>query len=478
MSESAQTGLVAVVEKDPRLAQMLQQHLDPLAQPLKLHVQVFPSLEAFHEARNPPTADQTPSPIPNLALTILDLDCLTSISVASLTQFQKTYGGRLVVTGFHDEAHPFKGIETWPVANVLFKPFDMILLREHLKFAIQPGVLLRAEAVHSITETLQVEKIRRHHLMALSDFGFRFKSTSSFIMGHPYRFYHFIFKDQNKLSLWAKPVHVENGIYDFILATPRANSIANVRHRLRAAQEKVQNVVFRGRTIGEKHKTLCVGLELIDANEIEKLTDFFNRHFPQITSVKIDENFKEPAGALQLLISEVHYNAADFAKRFGGEADYIHISNETFSSSSIAEETLKHMTIRLGHPIDRMLLSKLIEALFPNIRDKEPAQTQWIAPPEEALFSETITARNFSEVAFECDRDKTLPPGSYQEFALPQDDEQEIKPIKAHIQWCDEKPNQQKLYPSQVVFYGLRDDILKKIRIWMLQNHIRKKNSS
>ena len=88
-----------------------------------------------------------------------------------------------------------------------------------------------------------------------------------------------------------------------------------------------------------------------------------------------------------------------------------------------------------------------------------------------------IEVNELSEAAFIYQNDRILPCGEFQEFALTQDDETELKPIKAKIQFADSHPDVENKYLHQVVFFGIRDDMLKKIRLWMLQTHIDHKKS-
>lgn len=464
-------GLIAVVEKDPKIAELLLEALEPIAKQLNHGAVKFGSFLELDQHLQQATAAH------EMAMVILDLELIQPVSEEALLDIKTKYKCELIVTGFYDPLQPFKKVETWPIINLIYKPFDQSVLKENLKFGLQLGKKLNAELVHTVKESLKIEKIRRHQFTVLSDFGFKFKSKSEFEIGKAYKFYHYIFKDQNKLSLWAKPLFVENGEYHFIFATPKASVISHIRQKITATTEKLKKVDFKGLEKNKEIKKIAVGLELFEEADFQKLSDFFSRHFPQIEATAIPKDFKPGNKSYQLIVSEISYKANELEAKFGKDVLYFHVNNETFKDAQTAEETLAFEAVRITKPIDRILLSKLIQSFFPKIEDQDPFITQWITVPEEALLSETVIASDFSEVGFTYARDKVLAPSSYQEFALSQEDETELKPIKAKIQQADEKPNQEGLYPHQIVFYGIRDDILKKIRLWMLQTHIQKKKS-
>ena len=463
-------ALIAIIDSDSKIAAQIQEAAEPACKEFNHLSLPFTSLADFDKY----LAENKAPPI---SLMVVDSDQIPQINKEKIADFKNKYKAPLIITGYHDPAHPFKNIETWPAENIIYKPFDLPILKEHLRFSLSSGKKIQTQSVHTNKDSLHLEKIRRHVFTALSDFGFKFKSKSRFEIGHTYKFYHFIFKDQNKLSLWARPVHVENDEYEFVYATPKPNVMNHVRKQIQQAQEKLKNIHFKGLQKNKDLKKIKLGLEMLDSQESQKLVDFLNRHFPDIALVKIDAQVKETLNAFQIVISEAPYTAKDYEKRFGKDTLYFCVNNEMFRNAEHAEEHLAYETVRLSKPIDRVILSHLITSYFPGVPDCDPNPPQWITVPEEALLSETITAQDFSEVGFVYNRDKPLAPGNYQEFALSQEDENELKPIKAKIHFSDDKPAADKLYPHQIVFFGVRDDILKRIRLWMLQAHIIKKNS-
>jgi len=61
----------------------------------------------------------------NLLVLILSSDSLPQINAEELLRVQKTYNTSLIITAFDDVLNPLKKIETWPVDNIIYKPFNL-----------------------------------------------------------------------------------------------------------------------------------------------------------------------------------------------------------------------------------------------------------------------------------------------------------------------------------------------------------------
>ncbi len=472
---------LCVIDKDSKAATEISTATEKLRQETKLEYKAFASLTEFeHFIQTESKKDPSKPTDVEISFLILSSDSIPNISKEALDKLKERHKvQRLVVTAFYDPLHPLKKIETWPADNIIFKPFDQAILQEHLRFSGLLGKKITPVAVHSAKENFEIEKIRRYTFTALSEFGFKITSKSNFELNEAYKFYHFIFQDQKRLSLWAKPIYHQGDDYEFIFCCPTAAVITQLRKKSLESKSKLKAVPFQGWQKNKDLRKIKVGLELANPDEVAALKDFFSRRYPDAETIDIiDDRTPPKPSPLHLFISEKKYDMKYVHERFGADCLYFYITNELFKTRKEAEDTLRQQTARLAKPLDRHYLSRLLLSFFPALRDSEPLPIQWFTVPEETLFSETVIAQEFSEAAFVYERDKVLAPGHYQEFALPHEDESELKPLKAKIQYADDKPNSTtKLFPHQVVFYGIRDDLLKKIRLWSLQTFIQKKNS-
>lgn len=408
-----------------------------------------------------------------ISLLVLSTDGFADLNQESLQKIKDKYQARLILTPFEDPLKPLKKIETWPIENIIYKPFDPSILQEHLRFAAIEEKKLTTVAVHSSKENTKIEKIRRHPFVALSDFSFKLKSSTKFEIGKAYKFYHFVFQNQKKSSLWAKLIYKKDDDHEFIFCNPITPVLLNLRKKASEPKARLKDIIFHGYEKNQSLAKIQMGLEMAGAEEVK---NFISRRLPAIEIIDIapDAKISTPP---HVVISEVKYDAKTFAARFGAEALYFHITNDPLPEREEAMNVLSFEAARLPKPLDRNYLLRLLMAYFPALKDSDPVGIAWFSVADDSLHSEIVVAKEFSEAAFLYERETVLPRGNYQEFALPQEDETELKILKAKIQWVDEKPQQNKLFLHQVIFYGIRDNLLKRIRLWQLQAHINKKSS-
>jgi hypothetical protein len=412
-----------------------------------------------------------------LSLLLISQDSLDLLTPEALLKIQILYQTNLILTAFEDPLKPLKKTETWPVENIIYKPFDLAILQEHIRFAFIRSEKVKTNSVHSSKEKNQIEKIRRHHLIQLSEFGFTIQTPSSYNLNEAYKFYHLSFVDQKKSSLWAKAVSKNDTTYEFIFCNPTLTVTTKIRQLANESKVKIKNAKWAG---SEKNKTIStphIYLQMNETDDFEKLKDYFQRKFTKAVVHNLQlANLKEKL-TCDLFISETEYTADQLQTFFKIQPLYFRISNDTFKNRAEAEKILNTETLRLQKPIDRNYLGRMVNSFFPACAESDANPANWFLSTDPALYSEMIEVTELSEAAFVYSRDSLLKRGDFQEFALPQDDENELRPIKAKIQFADFMPDAERKYSHQVVFYGIRDDMLKKLRLWMLQNHIDQKKS-
>lgn len=470
---------LCVIDKDLKSASEIQTASEKLLQESKLtfiNFQSFQELDLFIQTESQKDP-QKPTEI-ILSLMVISPELIPVLSQDSLQAIKDKYKTLLVLTPFEDPLKPLKKIETWPIENIIYKPFDLNILQEHLRFAAIQGKKLTALAVHSSKESCEIEKIRRYPFAALSDFSFKIKSKTHFEIGRPYKFYHYVFQNQKKQSAWVKAVYKNEDDYEFVLCAPTTTVLGNLRKKSNEAKDKLKNISFHGLQKNKDLQKVRVALELSSIEEITNLKSFFSRRFPDVEIVELTQNANGFAPtSIHLLISEIKRDTKELSALFGPEVLYFYITNDDFPSRKDAEETMLYETARLRKPLDRHYLSRMLISFIPSLKDTEPVAITWFTVADDSLYSEIIKAQEFSEAAFLYERETILPHGNYQEFALTQEDETELKLLKAKVQYVDEKPQQNKLFLHQVIFYGIRDNLLKQIRLWLLHAHISKKNS-
>ncbi len=412
-----------------------------------------------------------------LTLLILSSESLTTVNAQTLSDIQKKYNSHLVLTVFDDPLKPLKKTETWPVENIIYKPFDPAILQEHLRFALIKNEKIKTTAVHSSSEKNYIEKIHRQNFIQLSEFGFTIETNVPYELNQPYKFYHLSFVDQKKSSQWVKPISKTDNIYEFIFCAPAASVTTSLRQKGAESKNKLRLAKWSG---FEKNKTITepkIVIHMTEPEDFEKLNDYFSRKFEKAHISQISEGLLIDKLDCDLLISEKDFTAEQINTIFKNPPMIFRITSETIIERSDCEKVFRSETVRLPKPLDRNYLGRMFNTYFPGCAETDSNPANWFPNLDPALHSEMIEVSELSEAAFTYQNEIQFKRGDYQEFALTQDDENELRPIKSKIQFVDTTPDADKKYLHQIVFFGIRDDLLKKLRLWMLQTHIDHKKS-
>jgi hypothetical protein len=111
---------------------------------------------------------------------------------------------RLVMTSFENPDFNIKLVEDRIISNVIFKPFDLLILKQHLHFALKghhPG----SEAfVHAMQVKQQVEMIKEVKMEAVSDTGFVTRSPRKIEVGKISKYYGEVFKGKTRIYVMGR----------------------------------------------------------------------------------------------------------------------------------------------------------------------------------------------------------------------------------------------------------------------------------
>ncbi len=464
--------LICVVDTDPKIAAAISTATEKLCQDLNLaylHAHSLNELDQYL-AKDENNAQR-------LALLVLSSDCIQHLNPDELKKIQIQYRTNMILTCFEDPLKPLKKTDTWPVENIIYKPFDPAILQEHLHFALVKNEKIKTIAVHSSPEKNEIEKIRRQYFLQLSEIGFSIESAFSYQFNTAYKFYHLSFVDQKKSSQWVKLLSKKNNVYEFVFCSPTQTVITHLREKSAASKNKIKNAHWPGHEKNHAVTDPVICIQMTDPEDFERLKDYFNRKFPKSQIIEFPTTPPKEKLKCDLMICENEFTPEQINFVFKTDPLCFRISNDPFPDRAAAEKILSKETLRLTKPIDRNYLGRMINSFFPGCVESDPNPEYWFHLPDPALHSEMIEVNELSEAAFIYQNDRILPRGEFQEFALTQDDETELKPIKAKIQFADSHPDVENKYLHQVVFFGIRDDMLKKIRLWMLQTHIDHKKS-
>ncbi|MBO9667609.1 MAG: hypothetical protein J7501_12445, partial [Bdellovibrio sp.] len=190
---------ILILEDDERIKQDLFETLrsvDP-----KLHIRFFQDLAAFHEflkvaltegpnalakagTRHPldTMEDITPSNTHELRLVIAKNEFLGVQNMGLIRRARDFFVRKkmcsdreptaLILTAFDSPDFDIKLAEERIINNVIFKPFDKLILKQHLEYALTGHHPVTETAVASIKISSTIEMLKEVEISSLSEIGF------------------------------------------------------------------------------------------------------------------------------------------------------------------------------------------------------------------------------------------------------------------------------------------------------------------
>jgi hypothetical protein len=228
---------IYVLEDDPKMQQQLYEGLrltEPQAQ-----IRFFSSLEKFQKwmmlvvkdgqkalclggeigAADPGIVVNSWDPSDELLLLISKDEWLGSRYVKLIKKTIETFirksictkedQTRIVITAFEGPDFDFKLVEDKVISNVIFKPFDVLILQQHLHFALKGHHPPSQSFVHKVQTAQEVEMTKEAQIEAVGDVGFVSRSPREIKIGQIAKYYGDVFKGTGRTHIMARCIACE-----------------------------------------------------------------------------------------------------------------------------------------------------------------------------------------------------------------------------------------------------------------------------
>lgn len=457
---------LVAIERDPKCYKEIQESWGEIAKELSHEVLMFKSMDEFNtEITKPENANKI------ILLMSIAAEEIKGDLVAGINGLKTKYKCDVLLTMFDDPLKPLKKIETLPVRNIIYKPFDLTILKEHTRFAIMSGSKIKTQFVHTTQVETQIESLKKFKILQLSEFGFKIEKTYPLEKNKAYKFYHPLFANKKNMHMWARLLGEDETSYELIFCQSVGVILSQLRKKVATASQKVKAPNWKG--VPENNKPfITVALQIPDEAVSSSIQELLSRNYKDMTFI-LNANIdpKVPIDA-DLLITDAAHEANSLDAQFKTRPVVIRLYDDAPKRADL-EKRFELEFIRMEKPVDRALLVKMIRVVFPAIVEGDEAVQLITAQMDELTsLSEVIKIQEFSEAAIAFSDAHKYELGQILDIALPQDDEANLQEIKAKIHYVSEKPTPDKVYLYQFVLFGMKDEYLKIIRLWSLQKHI------
>ncbi|AGH95974.1 hypothetical protein [Pseudobdellovibrio exovorus] len=478
-------GYVVAIERDPKCFKEIQDSWSEVTVELNHEMSLFSSLADFQEFMADPD-NEGKKPL-LILITIEELRLLLPETEDLETKIQKLkelYGAEIMLSLFNDPVKSIKNIETLSVRNVLYKPFDLTILKEHTRFALLHGNQVKTQHVHTTqTETI-IEHLKKFTLLEVSEFGFKITKKYPLEKNKAYKFYHPIFSHRKAQHIWARMINETDTHYELFFCQNTNAVLSQIRKHIAASKNKVKTPQWVGIS-DNAQTTLKIALQT-DEKTAESIKEVLNRYYQGLTFINCldagtgDTGNANPASGsatalieADVLITDIKHSDSSLQAQFSNQPLIIRLFDENLTRLEL-KPRLEVEYLRLEKPVDRSLMIKLFHLLFPKITVSDEVMQLTAVVNEVTALAEVIKIKEFSEAAMLFSDKHIHELGEVIEIALPQEDENHLQEVKGKVHFVSEKPEQDKLTLQQFVLFGMKDEYLKTMRLWSLQKHIEK----
>lgn len=458
-------GFVIAIENEDKFIKELKENISEVARTLGHELLMYATYEDFLKEKNNNQINQA------IILMILNHDTLGAKPVEMIEQVKKENSCEVVTCLFSDPSKSHKKTGSWPVQNIIYKPFDLTILKEHIHFALMPKQKVKTLFVHTTQAASEVESLRKFKILELSEFGMKLDKFNKLSPFKPYKFYHPAFTHSPYQHVWGRVVAETDDHYEVLFCQVSHELLTTVRKKVNSCNTKNKKSIWLGRKDNTASKPKL--LIFLDHEETAlSIQELLSRHYPDLTLLTKKDLKPNEKIQVDLLITDHHLDKKNLEALFTAAPLVIRII-DTIADRKTTESEFEFEAVRILKPFDKSFLVRAIESLFPKLIDIDagPKITGVVDEFCDQTFLMPVT--EFSEAAIVFKQKTQLAPGMLLEIATPQKDESRLTEMKAKVQYVDPTADAEGLHSHQLVLFGMKDEFLKLIRLWALDVHIK-----
>jgi hypothetical protein len=443
----------------------------------------------------------------------------------------------LVITSYENPDFDIKLVEDRIINNVIFKPFDKLMLQQHLTFAISGRHPPSQYSVHNMKTSTTIEMLKEVEFEAISDVGFISISNRPITPGSVAKYYSSSFTSLKHRSMMAlclrcdpHPERADHFRCAFTYLAADSFQITNIRKEVRRKDAKVFEFEWISKIPVVKGKldlfatkppppppTLDIALISREEDISQSFLDFIGKqfsnakvhHYPTMQSFlfavdpdlakkdKKDAQYDTPMvvpEALHAIFADHSLFEEGFVERWQSimetvtkklktpesnpskKTEVFAITHKGFSDSDerLLGEVVKDVFF---FPLDTLYISKKMMIFLPQLVYTETLSLPTVYQLHTAKAATPIEISEFSEAGLVIKYYRPISIGAFREFVLWLPHELDLPEFLATCNYNEESQGEKGVFFNHFVFFGLNDHFLKHIRRWILQNHVHSKES-
>lgn len=426
----------------------------------------------------------------------------------------------LVITAFENPNFDIKLVEDRIINNVIFKPFDKLILSQHLNFAVNGRHPPSEQSLHSMKTSAIIEMLKEIKVEAISEIGMISRSNRPIAVGAVSKYYSDIFSSKIHMSMIAvcrkcipHPVVPTEYQCEFSFFACDPGQISSMRKLL--FQKKEKEVVYSWLKNSEVSKKVQIVAIEADEKEHDKYAAFFKEYFTNIeltlyksfaellsvlepkkpklseTGVPIPEE-PSPFAAVPAFVDVVVCDQLGFNDNYnerwekilnllsehnkGHRPSLFMTSNKNYNDSEQKEFAAIAQEIFMK-PFDASYLARKMKYFIPSLVHKEAPAVHTRETKAVIKVANPIQVSELSEAGLVMAYYRPISIGAFREFILWRSKEIDNPELLGACNYVV-GPNQAGMHENHFVFFGITDGDLKHIRMWIRDNYINSKEAA
>lgn len=527
---------IYILEDDERIQKDLFDTLQNIDQ--RLHIRFFENLYQFHEwlktaiqvgAKALATGgfkldydhseDIAPSASHELRLVIANNESLGTknmnlverardffIRKKMCSEFEPT---ALILTAFDSADFDISLAEKRIINNVIFKPFDKLILKQHIEYALSGRQPLDSLTVAAMKIHSTLEMLKELAPPSLSEIGFTTINNGEIKTGAIAKYYSESFKTDNKKSVFAyckscKPINEKEYLCEFRFFGIDNKQISQVRLNI------LQNKSHETAEIKNSHgKTLPIlifdedqpgSLELKNylLEKISNAEVYIYSNYSQLLSDLADKDTvhrQHLPQTFEIVFANYELFESEKDKRWNSICDYFKDRAKKYGKSAsdlpklylkskkqMQMDTIKELTSWASDlfftPFDKSYLLKKILSQHSTALNKQSVSLASVLDTYDMKVANPVEITQISEAGLVLKYHRAMSIGSFREFILWRPNESETPEIIGTVNFTEKGKDQAEFILNHFVFFGMKDLYLKHIRLWLREAYIKSKDQN
>ena len=383
-----------------------------------------------------------------------------------------------------------KNILNLAVFNLLYKPYDPLILKESLNMALKTSENSREEIkpieLKPQASTAYVGLLKEADMLSICDLGFVTQNDTAIPLNTFSKYYSRLFSHEKKQSVWAQCIQSEPApdmpgtfISKFHFVGIESPVLMKLRKYL--LENKTQKIKKSIWSFADSKNQRALNIAVIDAIESpSNLKTDIEEHFKNVTvdilaydANKQNEPYSKPYDCVINLNPLLGHQALLAMFNPG-------IIPLLFSETAMTDDQFKELLpiyrdiFRL--PLDRSYFYKKLKTLLPDLQCIDSPDVINITSSEKLKAANLVKISEICELYLVFSYHRELPKHSYREFVFITDDENQLIQLPAFCSFTQkaapEPGNPGVNFTHQFTFWGTTDYHLKQIRLWLLHNYI------